>query len=139
MKYLQPILLFLFVIACYSGLQLLNSAFDKGDMRKASKYFYALELSPEYPHNFHYALAEHLNVKEQDVLCTTNVISSYDATILIECGLKKEFKPNQSLKNFQWVVNVVSFQINAKNKLTKDFIQTLTEQGKIHVPQKTET
>lgn len=139
MKYIQPILLMLFVFACYAGLQTLSSMFDKGDMKKASKYFYELELSPDYPHHFHYALSEHLKVKEDDVLCTTNVISSYDATILIECGLRAGFQANRPQKNYQWVINVVSYQVKAKNQLTQNFIKTLTEQGKIHVPQKTET
>jgi hypothetical protein len=69
-------------------------------------------------------MGEALKITGDDVYCEAGLLSRYEGKVLVECGEKKNFTNNQS-DHYQWEVDVVAFQVLAKNSLAKKIMKNL--------------
>jgi hypothetical protein len=101
----------------------LQYLFDKRDLKEASRVVY--EFRPgEGQKTLLEVMAEALKTRPDDVYCETGLLSRYEGKVLVDCGEKNHFTQNQS-DHYQWEVDVVAFQVLAKNPLAKKLMKNL--------------
>ena len=102
----------------------LQYLFDKRDLKEASRVVYEFRPQGEGQMTLVELMGEALKITGNEVYCEAGLISRYEGKILVECGEKNNFTKNHS-DHYQWEVDVVAFQVLAKNPLAKKLMKNL--------------
>jgi len=103
------------------ALMTLQYFFDRGDMKKAAQVIYNYKPDPLKETTLISLMAEKYNLDSQSIRCETELISRYEGSIFIDCGVTNNFTKHSD-ENFHWLVDVVSARIVAKNDKARELM-----------------
>jgi len=118
---------FIVIIVIYATVMAvmgLQYMFDRGDMKKAAKVIYEFKPSHTVNKTLAELMAQNLGVTPEELHCETELISRYEGRVLVECGDKKSFQPENTDLNFHFVVDVVRGSVDGKNEKARKLIAT---------------
>lgn len=108
----------------YSGVMavmFLQYLFDKRDLTEASRVVYEFRPQGVGQVTLVALMAESLKITVGDVYCEAGLMSRYEGKVFVECGEKASFTQNHR-DHYEWEVDVVAFQVLAKNDLAKELM-----------------
>lgn len=106
------------------AVMVLQYLFDKRDLKEASRVVYEFRPHGDKQMTLLELMAEALKITSDDVYCETGLMSRYEGKVWVDCGEKNSFTQNQS-DHYQWEVDVVAFQVLAKNPPAKKLMENL--------------